>query len=222
MVVALTLLSAVAIFFVTRHPSGKAGRTPSPAPAGSRTAAARPGGTGAVRTALTGPGLISTALIFPHSLVVVDGIQFSRVIAVLNNPCAPAARGAFAAGLISAGCQRVVRATFADSSRRYAVTVGVAAFPSPAAASLANRRGKFGRDVWLTGLNGPAGSGATAVSASVGLGYDVVYGRYIVYALATFSNGRNPTGHAGKVRMLTALSQSFAALAGRPLLASPP
>jgi hypothetical protein len=221
MVVAVTLLSAVAIF-VTRHPGGKAGHTPSPAPAGSRTAAARPSGERAVRTALTGPGLISTALIFPHGLVVADGIQFSRVIAVLNNQCAPTARGAFAAGLISAGCQRVVRATFADSSRRYAVTAGVAAFPSPAAASLANRRGNFGRDVWFTGLNGPAGSGATAVSTSVGYGYDVVYGRYIVYALATFSNGRNPTGHAGKVRMLTALSQSFAALAGLPLLASPP
>jgi hypothetical protein len=219
-VVAVVLLSAVALF-VTRHPGGKAGYTPSPAPAGSGTAAARADGVRGARTTLTGPGLISTAMIFPHALVTADGIQFSRVIAVLNKQCARTARGAFAAGLISDGCQRVVRATFVDSSRRYAVTAGVAAFPGPAAASRANRRGKLDRDVWFTGLNGPAGSGATAVSTSVGFGYDVVYGQYIVYALATYSDGRNPTGHAGKVRMLTTLSRSFAALAGLPLLASP-
>ena len=79
-----------------------------------------------------------------------------------------------------------------DNAKRYAVTTGVAQLPSPAAASQAGRSIDFRRDVWFTGLDGPAHSGAAAVSKSVGLGYDVVYGRYIIYSLATYSSGRDP------------------------------
>jgi len=213
--VAVALLCAVAVL-VTRHPGGKAGRTPSPAPAGSGPGQSRASGSPGVSG---GPaGTISTALIFPRASVAAGGLPFGRVIAMLNKQCARTARGAFAAALDSAGCQRVVRATYVDSAKRYAVTVGVAQLPSPAAASQANRGAKFGPDIWFTGLDGSRRSGATAVSTSVGFGYDVVYGRYIIYALATYSSGRNPTRHAGEVRALQKLSQAFTALARQPLL----
>ena len=116
----------------------------------------------------------------------------------------------------------MVRATFVDSAKQYAITARRGATAQLGRSEPGGARsGKFGRDVWFVGLDGPASSGATAVSRSVGFGYDAVYGQYIVYALATYSNGRNPTGHAGEVRMLKALSRSFTALAGQPLLASP-
>ena len=218
MVVAVALLAAVAVF-VTRHPGGKAGHTPSPAPAGSRNTAAGQSAPGA-SSALTSPRSVSAALIFPQAHVLADGLRFSRVIVAMNKQCARAARGAFATALNSAGCQSVTRATFADTGRRYAITAGVAELPSAASASQADSSGRFGPDVWFTGLNGPPHSGATAVSRSVGFGYEVVYGRYIIYALATYSDGRNPTGHAGKVRMLKNLSRSFTALVRQSLLAA--
>jgi hypothetical protein len=162
---------------------------------------------------------VSTALVFPHARVAADGIKFGRVAAVLNERCLLAARAAFAAALKSAGCQRVARATFVDRARRYAVTAGVAELPSPAAARLADRSADFGPDIWFTGLDGPAKSGATRVSQSVGLGYGTVYRRYIVYALATYSDGRNPTGHAAAVKRLKKLARSFTRMAREPLSA---
>jgi hypothetical protein len=223
-VVAVILLAGIAIF-ATRHPGSKAGHAPHPAPAGSRAAAAQASqsarsGRG-VSGAAVSPGAVSTALIFPHAQVVASGISFNRVISVLNWQCSRTARGAFAAALSTAGCQRVVRATFVDVGRQLAITAGVAQLPSPAAAQQADRNGKFGPDVWFTGLDGPAGSGAAAVSKTVGFGYDVVYGRYIIYALATYSSGWNPTGHPVQVRALETLSRSFTALVLRPLQPHP-
>ncbi len=219
-VVAVALLATIAVV-LSRHSGGKAGHTPGPAPGGRHATARGSQPARAVSGVLTNPGPVSTAMIFPHAQVVVDGIRFSRVVAVQTRRCASTARGAFATALTSAGCQRVVRATFVDSAKQYAITAGVAQLPGSGAASRAEQSGKFGPDVWFVGLDGPARSGTTAVSRSVGFGYDAVYRQYIVYALATYSNGRNPTSHAGKVRMLKTLSRSFTALAGQPLLAPP-
>ena len=214
-VVAVALLLGAGVF-VARQLGGRPGRQPSPAPGGSRA----PGTQAASSGRPASPPEISTALIFPHAGVVADGIRFRQVVSVLDRPCAAAARSAFATALDAAGCQRVARATFVDTGRRYAVTVGVAQLSGAAGASSAARSGKFGPDVWFTGLDGPSGSGATAVSKSVGVGDQVVDGQYIVYALATYSDGHNPTGHTAEVQTLTALARSFAAIARQPL-ASP-
>jgi hypothetical protein len=136
---------------------------------------------------------------------------------VLNTQCSLAARGAFAAALSSAGCQRVARATFVDSAKQYAVTAGVAALPSDGAAGRVDGAKRFGPDIWFTGLDGPAHSGASIIGKTVGVGYDVVYGRFIVYALATYATGRNPTGQQAEVQALSALARSFAMLAEQPL-----
>ena len=218
-VTAAAVLAAVALF-VTRHPGGQPDGTPRPVPAGSRATDANPSSarsTRSVHSPQASPRQIATGQLFPHAQVTADSIRFRRVTPVLNQKCSAAARAAFAAALKSAGCQRVIRATFVDTASRYAVTAGVAELPSPAAASRADRSRKFGQDVWFVGLDGPAKSGATELSRSVGVGYDTVYGQYIVYALATNSDGRNPTGHAAQVQTLKALAHSFTAVAGQPL-----
>ena len=213
-VVAVVLVGGIAVI-MARHSVGTAGQAVRSTPAASRSTGARPAGRGGRARATH--HRITTAMIFPSAHVVADGIKFGRVAAVLDKECTLAARGAFASALKSAGCKRVARATFVDSAKQYAVTAGVAELPSRAAATWANRKTDFGKDVWFTGLDGPAHSGATEVSKSVGLGYEVVYGRYIVYSLATYSSGRNPTGHATAVKTLKDLAKSFAAMSRQPL-----
>jgi hypothetical protein len=222
-VVTVALLAAITIF-ATHHSAGNSARTPSPTPAAAGGRGATTGATPSASSARTNSALanlapITLAEIFPRAQVVADGIKFTRVIAVLNDECSLAARAAFAGALASAGCQRVVRATFVDSARRYAVTVGVAALPSDAAADRVNGAKEFGPDVWFVGLDGHVGSGAATVSKTVGVGYDVVYGRFIIYALATYGDGRNPTGQAAEVQQLKTLSQSFTAMARQPIVA---
>jgi hypothetical protein len=213
-VVAVAVLGSIAII-MTRHQGGTVGHAARPTPSAGRKT-----GTGAAghadRKGAT-PKRITTAMIFPHAHVAADGIKFARVIAVLNEECTLTARGAFASALTSAGCTRVARATFVDKAKRYAVTAGVAELSSSTAASQANRRLDFGRDVWFTGLDGPARSGAAAVSKSVGLGYDVVDGRYIIYALATYSSGHDPSGHAAAVKTLRDVARSFTVMSRRTL-----
>jgi hypothetical protein len=221
-VVALALLAGVAVY-LTRHPGGKSGRSPSPVPAGdsrnpasATRSAPRASSTSRTRTAPAVRGPITTNQIFPHAQVVANGLRFSRVIAVLNKNCAVTARGSFAAALTATGCQRVARATFVDSARQYAVTAGVAQLPGNAAADPVDRTRSFLRDIWFVGLNGPARAGAGLVSKTVGYGYETVDGRYMVYALATYSNGHNPAGQPGEIATLRALSQSFTALLRPP------
>jgi hypothetical protein len=213
-VVAVALLGGITII-MAHHAGGAAGHAVRPTPAASRRTEADAAGHGE-HTPAARPR-ISAAMIFPHAHVVADGIKFGRVTAVLNEKCTRTARGAFGSALTSAGCKGVTRATFVDNAKRYAVTAGVAELPSSAAASQASRKTDFRRDVWFTGLDGPARSGAAAVGKSVGLGYEIVYGRYIVYSLATYSSGRNPTGHPAAVRTLKNLARSFAVMSRRPL-----
>jgi hypothetical protein len=223
----MALLAGIAVY-VTRHPGAKSGRSPSPVPAGdshnpaasATNSAPRAGRTSGTKTAPAITGPITTNQIFPHAQVAADGLRFSRVIAVLNKNCAVTARGAFAAALTATGCRRVARATFVDSGRQYVVTTGVAELPSVAAASPVNRARSFRRDIWFVGLDGPASAGASLISKSVGYGYETVDGRYLVYALATYSNGHDPAGQRSEITALRTLSQSFTALL-RPPAAAP-
>src|SRR6266446_9955743 len=102
----------------------------------------------------TDPKPITRAEIFPNGRVTIGGRQFALVAAVVNRKCALAARGSFAAALTASGCERVVRATYVDSSKRFAVTAGVAALPTKALAERVNRAKKLKRNVWFAALNG--------------------------------------------------------------------
>lgn len=184
------------ILLVTRHkPGNSTASSPPPTASGLATPAKQ--------------GPISAASIFPNTHLEIDGLQFTRVATKSVTNCALAANGAFASALTSTGCKRVVRATYVDAHKEYVVTAGVAGMPSQADAKKVDSSKKFGPDLWFIALNGPAGSGASAASRSVGIGSDVVDDRFIVFALASYSNGQNPTGHTSDIQTLTELSQSF-------------
>jgi len=167
----------------------------------------------------TDPKPITRAEIFPNGRVTIGGRQFALVAAVVNRKCALAARGSFAAALTASGCERVVRATYVDSSKRFAVTAGVAALPTKALAERVNRAKKLKRNVWFAALNGKPGSGARLISVTGGYAYGVVDGRYIIFAYATYANGHTPTGTGAQDHLVESLSRSFAMLAERPITA---
>jgi hypothetical protein len=220
-VVAAALIG-VAAFVVTHHSAGSAGHSADPIPAtnslGASPTSSRPtASASASQPAPDNQKTITAGVVFPKAQITVNGLRFTRVITALNTPCPLAARSAFATALSSAKCQRVVRATFVDSAKQYAVTAGVAALPSNAAAGKVDGVKRFGPDVWFTGLDGPAHSGASVIGKTVGVGYDVVYGRFIVYALATYASGRNPARQQAELQTLGALSRSFAMLTQQPL-----
>jgi hypothetical protein len=226
--VVAAVLIGVAAFVLTHHSPDSAGSAADPiaAPNGlgansgtSHSAAGTRAGANAnaKRPAPDNKKTITATGLFPNAQVTVNGLKFTRVVSALNTHCSLAARGAFAAALSSARCQRVVRATFVDSAKQYAVTAGVAALPGNGAASKVDRAKLFGPDIWFTGLDGPASSGASVIGKTVGVGYDVVYGRFIVYALSTYATGHNPTGQQTEIQFLRALSRSFATLAEQPL-----
>ncbi len=167
----------------------------------------------------TDPKPITRAEIFPNSMVSIDGRQFVRVAAAVSHDCALSARGSFARALTAGRCERVVRATYVDTSKRFAITAGVAALPTKTLAMRANRAKRLSRNVWFAGLDGKPGSGAQLISQSGGYAYGVVDGRYIIFAYATYSDGRTPTGKAPLDHVVESLSRSFAMLTEQPITA---
>jgi hypothetical protein len=136
---------------------------------------------------------------------------------VVNSKCALAARAAFARALKADGCERVVRATYVDTRKRYAVTAGVAALPTRAAAQSADHKENFRKGAWFTGLNGRRGTGAQNLDSAAGYAYDLVEGRYIIYAFATDANGAPLSGNKKQERLLNSLSRSFALMVRQPI-----
>jgi hypothetical protein len=175
------------------------------------TAGSTPSANGSGSTGTTGikQAPLSVANMFPQTKLDIAGLQFTQVAAATTTKCSTAAEGKFASALTSAGCKRVVRATYVDARKQYVVTAGVASLPTHAKAVSADEARQFGPDVWFTALNGPAKSGAGSASRTTGVGDDVVYRRFIVFALSTYANGQNPTGHTAQIKTLTGLSQAF-------------
>jgi hypothetical protein len=167
----------------------------------------------------TDPAPITEAEIFPDSKIAVAGSQFTRVAIGIDRNCALGARGAFARALKSAGCNKLVRATYVDRAKRFAVTAGVAALPTTALAMQADSAKVLKRNVWFAGLDGGPGSGGQHVAQTGGYAYSFVYGRYIIFAYATYSNGQTPTGSGAQDHVVNSLSRAFALLAAKPITA---
>ena len=228
--VAVIAMAATAFVVLRPHPaSTRTAQTPpasptsptSPASASSPAspATARPNLTSKIDNVVTDPRPITMAEIFPAGRVTTDGRQFVRVAAVVNRNCALTARSSFAVALTAGKCQRVVRATYVDSSKRFAVTAGVAALPTKALAERVNRAKRLKRNLWFAGLDGQRGSGAQLISVTGGYAYGIVDGRYIIFAYATYANGHTPTGRGALDHVVASLSRSFAMLAEQPITA---
>ena len=207
----VVLVVAVAVL-LTRHPGTptSAGGSPSPVGTGSGSAA-----TPSIDNVQTDSTPISVAEIFPDATVSTGGFTLRQVAQSVDTNCSAAANGTFASALTTAKCERVLRVTFVTPDKRYAVTAGVAALPTLAAAHQVAAAENFGKDAWFTGLNGPAASGAGHVTTTAGYGYQTVLGRYLIFALSTPGQGGSVAAVSAE---LTTLSHGFTGLASRAIL----
>jgi len=215
--VAAVIVAAVVVF-AANSGGGTGGEAGPGTAAGGFGTSSSPAASPTASSASPAPHqTVTLGQIFPGHRLTVTGTHFTQVSSSTDTNCSQTAQGAFASALTAAGCERVVRATFVDSGRKYAITAGVAVMPSAAAASQVSHSMEFGHDIWFTALDGPSKSGAESIGKTVGVGYNVVHGAFIVYALATYSDGHNPTRQQTQVQELTTLSKSFATLEGQKL-----
>ncbi len=140
----------------------------------------------------TDPGTMTVAAAFGKK-VSVAGTTFTRVKTDVTEQCHKAASGKFAGTLRSQECRRVLRATYVDSKRRYAVTTGIAVLPTRESAVAADKAKNLGSNLWFRGLPSAAGTGGERVHIAGGYAAGMVWGRYIVFSYATFSDGHTPT-----------------------------
>lgn len=190
----------------TQHQSPPAASTGVPSPGPSSTPASPPPPDGGIDNVSTDGRAMTVAEAFPSATVTVGGTEFTRVRADVMQRCAKAAKGAFDKVLRQAGCDRVVAATFVDTHKKYAVTSGIAALPSKEAATKANRAADSGHGSWFTALAGKKNSGAAKIDKAGGFAASLVWGRYIIYTYATYSDGHTPKAKDTK---LSDLSRDF-------------
>jgi len=153
----------------------------------------------------TDPGTVTVADAFGQK-VSVAGTTFKRVKTDVTEQCQKAASGKFASTLRSQDCRRVLRATYVDSKRKYAVTTGIAVLPTRESAVAVDKAKKLDSNLWFRGLPSAAGTGGERVHIAGGYAAGMVWGRYIVFSYATFSDGHTPTA---KEKSLGKVSGAF-------------
>lgn len=153
----------------------------------------------------TDPGTMTVADAFGKK-VSVAGTTFRRVKTNVTEQCQKAASGRFAGTLRSQECRRVLRATYVDSKRKYAVTTGIAVLPTRESAVAADKAKNLDSNLWFRGLPSAAGTGGERVHIAGGYAAGMVWGRYIVFSYATFSDGHTPTA---KEKSLGKVSGAF-------------
>ncbi|WP_203975356.1 hypothetical protein [Planotetraspora silvatica] len=129
---------------------------------------------------------------FPESRVSVAGRTFRRVKIGSTDTCGAAATGTFAVALQKQKCSRVLRATYVDAKKQYAVTTGIAVLPTKQAALTVDRSKNLGGNQWFRGLDGTAETATDRVTISGGYAAGMVWGRYIVFSYATYADGHTP------------------------------
>ncbi|MDP4510868.1 hypothetical protein [Nonomuraea turcica] len=154
----------------------------------------------------TDPQKLSLSEAFPKKKVSAAGTTFTRVKASVETTCDKAASGAFAEALKEQKCSRVLRATYVDNKRRYAVTTGIAVLPTKDAATAVDQEKDLGKNVWFRPLPGADGSGGERVHIAGGYAAGLVWGRYIVFSYATHADGHTP---AAKEKALPKVSGAF-------------
>jgi hypothetical protein len=132
----------------------------------------------------------------------------------ITDKCDEGAAGKFAAALKDQNCQRLLRATYVDGKRRYAITTGIAVLPTKDAAVKADAAKDLGKNVWFRGLAAAAGTGGERVDISGGYAAGLLWGRYIVFSYATYSDGHTPKP---KEKDLAPISGAFRDTTSKPL-----
>ncbi|WP_204061825.1 hypothetical protein [Planobispora siamensis] len=156
------------------------------------SAAPSPADTAKLNSELTDPGRMSVGDAFKKK-VTIGKTTFTLVETHMTQDCDKAAAGAFATALRAGDCRRVLRATYVDGKKKYAVTTGVAVLPTRESAVKVDQAKNLEDNLWFRGLPGDSGTGAERVHIAGGYAAGLVWGRYIVFSYATFADGHTPT-----------------------------
>lgn len=127
--------------------------------------------------------------VFPNTKIQVAGHTFVLMKTVPNDHCDLAANGAFSDELTRQHCRRVVRATFVSDDKKIAVTTGIAAMPTDAAAYSAMKSQDTAHYEWFRGMKA---TDAPKIDQGGGYPVSVVRGRYIIYAYAMYADAHKP------------------------------
>ncbi|CAL9454257.1 hypothetical protein SUDANB121_02519 [Nocardiopsis dassonvillei] len=135
------------------------------------------------------PGTLTADALFPETLEVEGQGSFTRVAVEDGEDCAAGAHGDYGTVLADNGCRQLVRASYLSEDEGQAVTVGVAAMSDTDGAATALDAQNLEESQWFAGLAGEEGTPAERLGHAGGHGSGGQWGRYLLFSLATNSDG---------------------------------
>ncbi|MCO6004586.1 hypothetical protein NE236_06300 [Actinoallomurus purpureus] len=135
------------------------------------------------------PKPLSVNEAFPANRIKVAGHTFVLMKTVPNDHCNLTANGPFSAELTHQHCRRVVRATFVSDDKKLAVTTGIAAMPTDAAAAAAMKAQDAEHYKWFRGMKA---TNAPKIDQGGGYAVSLQRGRYIIYSYAMYADAHKP------------------------------
>ncbi|QKG24871.1 hypothetical protein [Actinomadura verrucosospora] len=159
----------------------------------------------------TDPKDLSFTEAFPEATVTLGSRTFARDRWSINENLGYAARGSMLKALQRESCRKVVRATFVNKIKTWAVTTGIAVMPNRAAALRVSRAGDPGKYEWFRGMSGKQ---AKDVDRAGGYAAVTVRGRYVIYAYVQDPGG-DPVKPGNK--LAKQIAQDFLGYDARPI-----
>ncbi|MDT0331425.1 hypothetical protein [Nocardiopsis lambiniae] len=171
--VAATVIAAGGMFFLASGGLGSDGE----------------GNATTVATEEDDPGALSVENLFPETLEVDGHGSFTRVAVNDEEDCSVGAHGDYGTVLADNGCRQLIRASYLSEDEGRAVTIGIAAMSDEDNAATALDAQKLEDSQWFAGLAGDEGTPAERLGYAGGHGSGGQWGRYLLFSLATNSDG---------------------------------
>lgn len=169
----------------------------------------------AIRNTSVDPKPLTLREAFPDQRITLGEVTFQRVATDLVKDCAEASQSGLDPALQQANCLRVLRATFVDQDKEYAVTIGIAVLPNAAGAQQLADALVPQENIWFSGLPGPQGSGAAQIDESGGWSKSAAIGHYVAFSFATYTDTTTPPSDYQELRNL---SRAMLAYVQQPIL----
>ena len=135
------------------------------------------------------PGALTVDALFPETVEIEGQGTFTRVVDEDTEDCAAGTHGGYGEVLTGNDCRQLVRASYVSEDENHAVTVGVAALPTDTEAATAMDAQDLVAAEWFAGLPGEEGTPAERLDYSGGHGSSGQWGRYVLFSLASNSDG---------------------------------
>jgi hypothetical protein len=190
-----------------RTEPGRVAAPPPPTPSPARTSSSA---VPSIDSERTDRPPLRLSEVFPARPLALGGRVFKQDKTSVNHDCGLVARGAMAAALVRGHCRGVVRATYVDTKKRYAVTAGVVAMPTRRLAVAVRRAGEPSQYEWFRGMPGKV---AQNIDQAGGYAASTVRGRYIIYSYTAYLDGHA----AADDRLLASIGRQFVGYAVRPV-----